>query len=119
MPTSSPTSIRGVRERQRRPYVQKKVKSRTGTPLHSASALEKLLAAGPLSAAYGPRTTTVLAIGKLSAPQANYYLDRAEARVDTVQSVGGGLEDYYSEGKAARGRWLAHDELIRRAHETT
>jgi hypothetical protein len=50
----------------------------------------------------------VLSIGKLSAPQANYYLDQAEARVDTVQSVGGGLEDYYSEGEEARGRWLGH-----------
>ena len=50
----------------------------------------------------------MLSIGKLSAPQANYYLDQAEVRVDTVQSVGGGLEDYYSEGDEARGRWLGH-----------
>ena len=48
----------------------------------------------------------MLSIGKLSAPQANYYLDQAEARVDTVQSVGGGLEDYYTSSSEARGGWL-------------
>ena len=37
----------------------------------------------------------MLSIGKLAADQAKYYLDQAEMRVDVVQSVGGGAEDYY------------------------
>ena len=45
----------------------------------------------------------VLSIGKLSAGQAKYYLDQAEARVDVVDSVADGLEDYYFGGGEARG----------------
>ena len=48
----------------------------------------------------------MLSIAKLAAGQAGYYLDQAEARVDVVQSVGDGLEDYYSGGAEARGEWL-------------
>ena len=48
----------------------------------------------------------MLSIGKLAAGQARYYLDQAEARVDVVQSVGDGLEDYYGRGAEARGEWL-------------
>jgi conjugative relaxase-like TrwC/TraI family protein len=48
----------------------------------------------------------VLSIGKLAAGQARYYLDQAEARVDVVQSVGDGIEDYYGGGADARGEWL-------------
>ena len=44
----------------------------------------------------------VLSIGKLAAGQARYYLDQAEGRVDVVDSVGDGLEDYYVGG---RGAW--------------
>jgi conjugative relaxase-like TrwC/TraI family protein len=47
----------------------------------------------------------VLSIGKLAAGQARYYLDQAEARVDVVASVGGGIEDYYG-GAEAHGMWL-------------
>jgi conjugative relaxase-like TrwC/TraI family protein len=48
----------------------------------------------------------VLSIGKLSAGQAKYYLDEAGARVDVVESVGDGLEEYYAGGREARGEWL-------------
>src|SRR5690349_14481601 len=48
----------------------------------------------------------VLSIGKLAAGQAKYYLDQAEARVDVVQSVGSGVEDYYLGPSEARGRWI-------------
>ena len=47
------------------------------------------------------RLTSVLSIGKLAAGQAKYYLDQAEVRVDVVESVGDGIEDYYV--GAARG----------------
>jgi conjugative relaxase-like TrwC/TraI family protein len=48
----------------------------------------------------------MLSIGKLVAGQARYYLDQAEGRVDVVESVGEGLEDYYVEGQQARGEWI-------------
>jgi conjugative relaxase-like TrwC/TraI family protein len=48
----------------------------------------------------------VLSIGKLAAGQAKYYLDQAEVRVDVVQSVGGGIEDYYVGPNEARGVWI-------------
>jgi conjugative relaxase-like TrwC/TraI family protein len=48
----------------------------------------------------------VLSIGKLAAGQAKYYLDQAEGRVDVVQSVGDGVEDYYVGATEARGRWM-------------
>ncbi len=48
----------------------------------------------------------MLSIGKLAAGQAKYYLDQAEGRVDVVQSVGGGIEDYYLGPTEARGRWI-------------
>jgi hypothetical protein len=48
----------------------------------------------------------MLSIGKLAAGQARYYLDKAEGRVDVVESVGDGLEDYYVGGAEARGEWL-------------
>ncbi|MDA0166009.1 relaxase domain-containing protein [Solirubrobacter ginsenosidimutans] len=48
----------------------------------------------------------MLSIGKLAAGQAKYYLDQAEARVDVVQSVGSGVEDYYLGPHEARGRWI-------------
>ena len=48
----------------------------------------------------------MLSIGKLAAGQAKYYLDQAEMRVDVVQSVGGGIEDYYLGPTEARGQWI-------------
>jgi conjugative relaxase-like TrwC/TraI family protein len=48
----------------------------------------------------------VLSIGKLKAGQARYYLDQAEGRVDIVDSVAGGMEDYYLGAHEARGEWL-------------
>jgi conjugative relaxase-like TrwC/TraI family protein len=48
----------------------------------------------------------VLSIGKLAAGQAKYYLEQAEVRVDVVQSVGSGVEDYYVGPREARGRWI-------------
>src|SRR3954470_2026616 len=48
----------------------------------------------------------MLSIGKLAASQAKYYLDQAQVRVDVVQSVGSGVEDYYVGPGEARGRWL-------------
>ena len=51
-------------------------------------------------------SNTVLSIGKLAAGQAKYYLDQAEARVDVVQSVGSGVDDYYLGRTEVRGRWI-------------
>jgi conjugative relaxase-like TrwC/TraI family protein len=48
----------------------------------------------------------LLSIGKLAADQAKYYLDHADMRVDVVDSVGGGLEEYYVGGREAAGTWL-------------
>jgi conjugative relaxase-like TrwC/TraI family protein len=48
----------------------------------------------------------MLSIGKHSAGQAPYYLDQAEGRVDVVESVGDGVEDYYLGGGEARGSWM-------------
>ena len=49
----------------------------------------------------------MLSIGKLAAGQAKYYLDQAEGRVDVVESVGDGIEDYYSAAALRRaGEWI-------------
>ena len=48
----------------------------------------------------------MLSIGKLAAGQAKYYLDQAEVRVDVVDSVADGIEDYYLGAPEARGEWL-------------
>ena len=48
----------------------------------------------------------MLSIGKLAAGQAKYYLEQAEVRVDVVDSVAGGVEDYYLGATEARGHWL-------------
>ena len=47
----------------------------------------------------------MLSIGKLATGQARYYLGQAEGRVDAVQSIGDGIEDYYAGGAEARGEW--------------
>jgi conjugative relaxase-like TrwC/TraI family protein len=48
----------------------------------------------------------VLSIGKLAAGQAKYYLDQAGGRVDAVESLAGGAEDYYVRAGEARGVWI-------------
>ena len=48
----------------------------------------------------------MLSIGKLSAGQASSYLDQAQGRVDVVDSVGEGVEEYYLGGAEARGEWI-------------
>jgi conjugative relaxase-like TrwC/TraI family protein len=48
----------------------------------------------------------VLSIGKLAATQAKYYLDQAEGRVDVIESVGEGGEEYYLGGTEAPGVWV-------------
>ena len=48
----------------------------------------------------------MLSIGKLAAGQASYYLDQAEGRVDAVESIGEGLEEYFAGGVEARGVWI-------------
>lgn len=55
----------------------------------------------------------MLSIAKLVADQSSYYLDQARARVDVVESVAGGVEDYYGEGGEASGAWTgrAADKL--------
>src|SRR3954452_15045705 len=58
------------------------------------------------AAARRPGEMTMLSIGKLAAGQAKYYLDQAQVRVDVVQSVGSGVEDYYVGPGEARGRWI-------------
>ena len=53
----------------------------------------------------------MLSIGKLGTGQAKYYLDQADGRVDVVQSVAGGVEDYYP----ARARHAACGSVAARA----
>jgi conjugative relaxase-like TrwC/TraI family protein len=48
----------------------------------------------------------VLSISKLGAGQAKYYVDQANGRVDLVEAVGDGIEEYYVGGLEARGEWL-------------
>ena len=49
----------------------------------------------------------MLSINKLvAAGQAKYYLDQVEGRVDAVQSIGDGVEEYYLGGTEARGQWM-------------
>ena len=48
----------------------------------------------------------MLSIGKLSAGQAKYYLEQGEVRVDAVDSIGDGVEEYYAGGAEARGTWI-------------
>ena len=48
----------------------------------------------------------MLSIGKLSAGQARYYLEQGEVRVDAVDSIGDGVEEYYAGGAEARGTWI-------------
>ena len=48
----------------------------------------------------------MLSIGKLAAGQAKYYLEQAQGRVDAIQSVASGAEDYYIQGNEPRGVWL-------------
>jgi conjugative relaxase-like TrwC/TraI family protein len=48
----------------------------------------------------------MLSIGKLAAGQAKYYLDQAQGRVDVIDSVVGGAEDYYAGSGEAQGVWL-------------
>ncbi len=48
----------------------------------------------------------MLSIGKLAAGQERYYLDHAAERVDVVESVAGGADDYYLDPTEARGRWI-------------
>ena len=57
-------------------------------------------------AALSGLTHAVLSIGKLSAGQARYYLEQGEVRVDAVESIGDGLEEYYAGGAEARGTWI-------------
>ena len=47
-----------------------------------------------------------MSIGKLGADEARYYLDQAQGRVDVVDSVGEGIEDYCAGGAEARGEWI-------------
>src|SRR3954453_2314926 len=72
---------------------------------HRAASREFFAQTAP-SAAAGSRTRFVLSIGKLAAGQASYYLDQAEVRVDAVDAIGDGIEDYYAGGAEARGRWV-------------
>ena len=48
----------------------------------------------------------MLSIGKLAAGQAKYYLEQAQGRVDAIQSLASGAEDYYTHTSEARGVWL-------------
>ena len=51
----------------------------------------------------------MLSISKLSTGQHRYYLDQADERVDVVESVGDGVEEYYIGGTEARGESLLID----------
>ena len=53
----------------------------------------------------------MLSIGKLSAGQAKYYLEQGEVRVDAIDSIGDGLEEYYAGGAEARGLWIGSGGL--------
>ena len=76
------------------------------TPLHhGAVPLNAGRPAGPVANVSG-LTVEMLSIGKLVAGQARYYLDQAEARVDVVESIGDGVEEYYLGPTEARGEWI-------------
>jgi hypothetical protein len=47
----------------------------------------------------------VLSLHKLVADHARYYIDQAGERVDVVESIGDGVEEYYTGGTEARGQW--------------
>jgi hypothetical protein len=48
----------------------------------------------------------MLSIQKLVVVQSRYYLEREQGRVDAIDSVAGGAEDYYGERGEAPGTWL-------------
>jgi hypothetical protein len=48
----------------------------------------------------------VLSIGKLATGQANYHLQQACGRLDSVTSVRTGIEDYYFDGPEPDGEWI-------------
>lgn len=48
----------------------------------------------------------MLSIQKLVVDQSRYYLESEHGRVDAIDSVAGGAEDYYGEGGEAPGAWL-------------
>jgi conjugative relaxase-like TrwC/TraI family protein len=95
-----PMSSQDAGQSSRRTAADTQTNETQRTPLHQLGArLGRLLSDTGLEAGVGD----VLSIGKLAAGQARYYPDQAEARVDVVQSVGDGFEDYY--GGEARGEW--------------
>jgi hypothetical protein len=48
-----------------------------------------------------------LSIEKLTSGHARYYVDRAGDRVDAAESIGDGLEEYYTgPSSEARGCWF-------------
>lgn len=53
----------------------------------------------------------MLSMSKLVAGQTRYYLDRAEGRVDVIESIGDGVEEYYVGGTEARGQWMGAGAL--------
>ena len=48
----------------------------------------------------------MLSLHKLVADHARYFLDHADGRVDAVESIGDGVEEYYAGGTEARGKWM-------------
>ena len=48
----------------------------------------------------------MLSINKLKAGQDRYYVELSGDRVDVVESIGDGVEEYYVSGTEARGEWL-------------
>jgi conjugative relaxase-like TrwC/TraI family protein len=68
------------------------------------AALRSLCPIGDADGLWGE--AVVLSISKLSAGHARYYLHEAGDRVDVVESVGDGVEEYYVGGSEVRGEWL-------------
>ena len=49
----------------------------------------------------------MLSIHKLTTGHGRYYIDGADGRVDVVESIGDGVEEYYAgPSTEARGAWM-------------
>ena len=52
----------------------------------------------------------MLSINKLTSGHARYYVDQAGDRVDAAESIGDGVEEYYTgPSTEARGSWFGAD----------
>ena len=48
----------------------------------------------------------MLSVVKLAGSDQRYYLEQADRRVDRIESMASGAEDYYLSGPEAAGEWV-------------